>query len=73
MPFPSLLNFNKSSLTSQLRSFLVSAIPVYLMDILRFILFALSTNKSIVFTDKGINTLKLINYPKLIKSKLEKK
>lgn len=73
IPFPCLINFKKqkfSILTSI--NFLVSVLPIFLADLLRFILFALRTNKSIIFSDKGIRNLKIYKLTKTKKIKPRK-
>lgn len=67
IPFPCLLNFKKESKNIfTYISFLVSALPIFLADLIRFILFALATNNSIVFSDKGVRNLRI---QKLTKTK----
>ncbi len=73
IPFPCLLNFRKksSSIITSL-SFLVSALPIFSADLLRFILFALRTNDSIIFSDKGIRNLRIYKLKKTKKIKARK-
>ena len=73
IPFPCLINFKKQNF-SRLTSinFLVSALPIFLADLLRFILFALGTNKSIIFSDKGIRNLRIYKLTKTKKIKPRK-
>ena len=70
IPFPCLINFKKqnfSILTSI--NFLVSVLPIFLADLIRFILFALRTYKSIIFSDKGIRNLRIYKLTKTNKIK----
>ena len=73
IPFPCLINFKKqnfSILTSI--NFLVSVLPIFLADLLRFIFFALGTYKSIIFSDKGIRNLRIYKLTKTNKIKPRK-
>lgn len=73
IPFPCLLNFKKENLKILTSiSFLVSALPIYFADLLRFILFALATKNSLIFSDKGIKNLRIYKLTKTNRIKTRK-
>lgn len=70
IPFPCLLNFKqKSPSILSYISYFVSAFPVFFAELIRLILFALGTNDSIIFSDKGIRNLKIYKLSKTKKIK----
>ncbi len=63
VPFPCLPIFKNSKIFERI-NFLISSLPIFVLDIIAFIIFAIKINKSIVFNYKDSNKIRIYNIKK---------